>query len=224
MGAAGLGVCAVLVGVAAAWSLSWAVGVTGETDVNVLAGSDSPSSKRPEPLYQLGSEPPRRGAAAAPEPSTGRPGASRSATQDGTPKETGRPAAPRGSTQPPRRSTHTPTASSNAHARSPHGQQTEQHDDARGSADPTGASSSGASTRSATPEQADVALEPGDHGPRVRMLQRRLFRRGQLDVFPSGTYDARTERGVSRLQRDYGVTGDPDGVYGPRTQAAVEGD
>ncbi|WP_161789812.1 peptidoglycan-binding domain-containing protein [Streptacidiphilus neutrinimicus] len=38
---------------------------------------------------------------------------------------------------------------------------------------------------------------------------------------PTGVYDDRTAQDVSTFQSWYGVQGDPDGVYGPNTQAMM---
>ncbi|MET9700461.1 peptidoglycan-binding protein [Streptomyces sp. NPDC006529] len=69
----------------------------------------------------------------------------------------------------------------------------------------------------------DGTLRPGDSGAAVRALQERLFGQGFTYVSATGVYDNRTRRGVAQFQRDRGLTGDPMGVYGPRTRAALEG-
>ncbi|MFD8147921.1 peptidoglycan-binding protein [Streptomyces sp. NPDC059708] len=63
-------------------------------------------------------------------------------------------------------------------------------------------------------------LRPGDKGPEVRALQERLYGQGFTYVRVTGTYDGQTKRGVSQLQRDRDIKGDPNGVYGPATRAA----
>lgn len=65
-----------------------------------------------------------------------------------------------------------------------------------------------------------VTLRPGDRGPAVRTLQERLYAQGFTYVSVSGIYDGQTRRGVAQLQRDRDIEGDPQGVYGPATQAA----
>ncbi|WP_326586471.1 peptidoglycan-binding domain-containing protein [Streptomyces sp. NBC_01294] len=62
----------------------------------------------------------------------------------------------------------------------------------------------------------------GDSGPEVRSLQEMLYGQGFTYVSVTGVYDAQTKRGVSQLQRDRSIKGDPPGVYGPATRAAME--
>jgi hypothetical protein len=67
-----------------------------------------------------------------------------------------------------------------------------------------------------------AALQLGDQGPAVATLQTEL---SKLWIDPaldaSGTYDSRTEQDVSTFQRRYRVRGDPDGVFGPNSQARM---
>ncbi|MFD0380558.1 peptidoglycan-binding protein [Streptomyces sp. NPDC127112] len=63
-------------------------------------------------------------------------------------------------------------------------------------------------------------LRPGDRGPEVRELQERLYAQGFTYVRITGVYDGQTKRGVSQLQHDRDIKGDPNGVYGPATRAA----
>ncbi|MCL6301203.1 peptidoglycan-binding protein [Streptomyces kronopolitis] len=53
-------------------------------------------------------------------------------------------------------------------------------------------------------------------------LQERLRQLGLYQGAGGGRYDAEVRAAVSQYQRSYGVTGDPDGVYGPRTRASLE--
>ncbi|MFD6225595.1 peptidoglycan-binding protein [Streptomyces sp. NPDC060232] len=71
------------------------------------------------------------------------------------------------------------------------------------------------------PSNAYVTLRMGDRGPEVRALQEMLYRQGFTYVSVTGVYDGQTKRGVGQLQRDRSITGDPQGVYGPNTQAAM---
>jgi peptidoglycan hydrolase-like protein with peptidoglycan-binding domain len=57
----------------------------------------------------------------------------------------------------------------------------------------------------------------------VTALQQLLFDQGFTYVSTTGVYDGATVRGVTQLQQNRGVTGDPVGVYGPRTRAALQG-
>ncbi|MCX4524304.1 peptidoglycan-binding protein [Streptomyces sp. NBC_01551] len=66
----------------------------------------------------------------------------------------------------------------------------------------------------------DGTLGPGDRGPEVRALQERLYGQGFTYVKVNGLYDGHTRRGVAQLQSDRGISGDPQGVYGPATRAA----
>ncbi|MFE3791738.1 peptidoglycan-binding domain-containing protein [Streptomyces goshikiensis] len=63
-------------------------------------------------------------------------------------------------------------------------------------------------------------LRPGDRGAEVRALQERLHGQGFTYVVVNGVYDGPTRRGVAQLQSDRGISGDPQGVYGPATRAA----
>ncbi|MGW6686322.1 peptidoglycan-binding protein [Streptomyces sp. NPDC054961] len=63
-------------------------------------------------------------------------------------------------------------------------------------------------------------LRPGDRGPEVRALQERLYGQGFTYVSLTGVYDEQTRRGVTQLQQDRSIKGDPPGVYGPATRAA----
>lgn len=65
-------------------------------------------------------------------------------------------------------------------------------------------------------------LREGAAGPEVRELQARLWQLGLYQGAGGGRYDAEVRAAVSRYQRRHGVTGDPDGVYGPRTRASLE--
>nr|MDT0518885.1 peptidoglycan-binding domain-containing protein [Streptomyces sp. DSM 41633] len=71
------------------------------------------------------------------------------------------------------------------------------------------------------PSDAYVTLRMGDKGPEVRALQEMLYGQGFTYVSVTGVYDGQTKRGVSQLQRDRSIKGDPQGVYGPATQAAM---
>ncbi|WP_329388949.1 peptidoglycan-binding protein [Streptomyces sp. NBC_01351] len=66
-----------------------------------------------------------------------------------------------------------------------------------------------------------ATLRMGDKGPQVRALQELLLGQGFTYVSVSGVYDGQTKRGVTQLQRDRDIKGDPPGIYGPATQAAL---
>ncbi|MFD4866120.1 peptidoglycan-binding protein [Streptomyces sp. NPDC058412] len=68
---------------------------------------------------------------------------------------------------------------------------------------------------------APVTLRMGDKGPEVRALQEMLYGQGFTYVSVTGVFDGQTKRGVGQLQRDRSIKGDPQGVYGPATQAAM---
>lgn len=67
-------------------------------------------------------------------------------------------------------------------------------------------------------------LHPGDSGPRVATLRRRLAASADLlegEESPDpALFDATLQRAVERFQRRHGL--DPDGVVGKRTQAALD--
>ncbi|MEU9236170.1 peptidoglycan-binding domain-containing protein [Streptomyces subrutilus] len=73
----------------------------------------------------------------------------------------------------------------------------------------------------AEPSGPPGTLRMGDRGPEVRALQELLFGQGFTYVSVTGVYDGQTKRGVSQLQRDRDIKGDPQGVYGPATRAAL---
>ncbi|MFI5521345.1 peptidoglycan-binding protein [Streptomyces platensis] len=76
--------------------------------------------------------------------------------------------------------------------------------------------------RPSAPPTGPIVLREGAGGPEVVELQGRLR---QLAVYPGledGRYDADVRDAVSRYQRAYGVTGDPDGVYGAPTRTSLE--
>lgn len=92
------------------------------------------------------------------------------------------------------------------------------------------ASASASATATATPSgtastpgnaPAPAVLQLGSNGPEVQDLQQRLTAvwayHGPLD----GQYDSGVEHAVATFQVWYGVQGDPSGVYGPATRAAL---
>ncbi|MEY9846951.1 peptidoglycan-binding protein [Streptacidiphilus sp. MAP5-3] len=91
------------------------------------------------------------------------------------------------------------------------------------SASPTPSSAVSVSVSGAASPSADGTLRPGDTGPAVTHLQQLLFEQGFTYVSTTGVYDAATTRGVTQLQQDRDLTGDPPGVYGPATRASLEG-
>ncbi|MEV7506931.1 MULTISPECIES: peptidoglycan-binding protein [unclassified Streptomyces] len=74
----------------------------------------------------------------------------------------------------------------------------------------------------AGPSAGHATLRMGDSGPEVRALQQMLYGQGFTYVSVTGVYDGQTKRGVGQLQRDRSIKGDPQGVYGPATRAAME--
>ncbi|MFJ3963613.1 peptidoglycan-binding protein [Streptomyces sp. NPDC090036] len=72
-----------------------------------------------------------------------------------------------------------------------------------------------------SPSGSSGTLRMGDRGPEVRALQELLHGQGFTYVSVTGVFDGQTKRGVSQLQRDRSIKGDPNGVYGPATQAAM---
>jgi hypothetical protein len=78
-------------------------------------------------------------------------------------------------------------------------------------------------TVTAAPQEPNVpvVLGPGSQGPAVTQLQQDLAALGLFQGQPSGSYDAETRAGVRAFQGGFGVTGDPPGVAGPATVAAL---
>jgi hypothetical protein len=72
------------------------------------------------------------------------------------------------------------------------------------------------------PDQDPPVLRPGDDGPEVEELQRRLRQRLFYLGTADGTYDDDVEAAVSTYQTARDITGDPKGVYGKATRAALE--
>ncbi|MFB6613639.1 peptidoglycan-binding protein [Streptomyces sp. NPDC085524] len=122
------------------------------------------------------------------------------------PESGGEPTGPTGSPEPSGRPTPSPSAS-------------------QSSAPPTTQAPKPTPSASASAGRAGVPAGPlrmGDKGPEVRALQELLFGQGFTYVSVTGVYDGQTKRGVSQLQRDRDIKGDPQGIYGPATQAALE--
>ncbi|MFE0628257.1 peptidoglycan-binding protein [Streptomyces sp. NPDC058864] len=72
------------------------------------------------------------------------------------------------------------------------------------------------------PPAAPATLQRGDTGPAVVDLQNRL-KSVRLYYGPAdGDYSRKVGDAVARFQFFYGVKGDPQGVYGPNTRAALE--
>ena len=69
---------------------------------------------------------------------------------------------------------------------------------------------------------AGTSLRPGDSGPEVFELQRRLAEVRLFRGQPDGEYDQRVEGGVRVYQSYRQIEGDPAGVYGPNTREALE--
>ncbi|WP_261801702.1 peptidoglycan-binding protein [Streptomyces sp. ISID311] len=78
------------------------------------------------------------------------------------------------------------------------------------------------SPASSTPPTGPLVLREGAAGPEVAELQQRLQQLGLYPGAADGRYDAEVRAAVSRYQRQYGVTGDPDGVYGAGTRGSLE--
>ncbi|WP_307825538.1 peptidoglycan-binding domain-containing protein [Streptomyces sioyaensis] len=77
-------------------------------------------------------------------------------------------------------------------------------------------------TPPSAPPTGPLVLREGAAGPEVAELQGRLRQLGLYPGAGSGRYDAEVRAAVARYQRLYGVTGDPDGVYGAGTRASLE--
>ncbi|MFI0905528.1 peptidoglycan-binding protein [Streptomyces sioyaensis] len=78
------------------------------------------------------------------------------------------------------------------------------------------------SPAASAPPTGPLVLREGAAGPEVAELQGRLRQLGLYPGAGDGRYDAEVRDAVSRYQRQYGVTGDPDGVYGAATRASLE--
>ncbi len=67
-----------------------------------------------------------------------------------------------------------------------------------------------------------LALKIGDRGPEVKQLQETLAATGHFDGPKTGYYGPITSKAVKDFQRAQGL--DVDGIFGPRTSAALEGE
>ncbi|MFG2221987.1 peptidoglycan-binding protein [Streptomyces sp. NPDC048644] len=75
------------------------------------------------------------------------------------------------------------------------------------------------------PEAPDIGpavLHPGSGGGAVVELQHRLRQLGLYFGADDGRYDPAVRDAVTHYQWQYGVQGDPEGVYGPRTRVSLE--
>ncbi|SEF01021.1 Putative peptidoglycan binding domain-containing protein [Streptomyces sp. 2112.3] len=72
------------------------------------------------------------------------------------------------------------------------------------------------------PPTGPLVLRQGAAGPEVTELQERLRQLAFYARPDDGRYGTAVRAAVSRYQRAYGVTGDPDGVYGAPTRASLE--
>ncbi|MGR8010768.1 peptidoglycan-binding protein [Streptomyces hypolithicus] len=89
------------------------------------------------------------------------------------------------------------------------------------SATPSTAQATG--TVEAAPEGAAVTtLSRGDRGPEVAELQGRLKQVWLYNGPEHGQFNDRVEQAVSVYQSYKSIEGDPEGVYGPNTRAALE--
>ncbi|MCH0539018.1 peptidoglycan-binding protein [Streptomyces sp. MUM 203J] len=80
-----------------------------------------------------------------------------------------------------------------------------------------------ATPRTEAPPTADgPSLSRGDRGQAVSELKHRLREAGVYDGPMHDRYDASVEAAVARYQTARAITGDPRGVYGPTTRAALE--
>ncbi|OII62794.1 peptidoglycan-binding protein, partial [Streptomyces sp. CC77] len=75
-----------------------------------------------------------------------------------------------------------------------------------------------------TPTAGGSTLNLGDRGREVSELKHRLREAGAYGGPMHDRYDRDVERAVAAYQQREGVTGDPGGVYGPATRAALEGE
>lgn len=71
-------------------------------------------------------------------------------------------------------------------------------------------------------DKAGPGLRPGDSGPEVEVLQRRLSEIWLYNGGYDGQYSDRVESAVRIYQSYKNIEGDPSGVYGPNTRRALE--
>ncbi|MEV5202049.1 peptidoglycan-binding domain-containing protein [Streptomyces sp. NPDC053720] len=91
------------------------------------------------------------------------------------------------------------------------------------SASVTPSRTTGSPSSSAPPASlAGPALRPGDQGPAVAELQRRLEEIWLYHGRDDGDYSNQVEHAVSVYQSYKAIDGDPPGVYGPETRRALE--
>ncbi|MGW1085334.1 peptidoglycan-binding domain-containing protein [Streptomyces sp. NPDC002596] len=90
------------------------------------------------------------------------------------------------------------------------------------SASATVSQSTGTSTAPSLGEPQGPTLQPGDHGPAVAELQRRLQEVWLYQGPDNGNYSDRVASAVRAYQSRKSIEGDPPGVYGPSTRSALE--
>lgn len=123
------------------------------------------------------------------------------------------------------RASATPSASSSAGTRpSPSASATGVPPDAPDVPSPSATAPRASRPASAAPPAslAGSTLRPGDRGPAVAELQRRLEEVWLFDGQDDGDYTAKVEHAVSVYQSYKFIQGDPRGTYGPHTRRALE--
>ncbi|MEV8454712.1 peptidoglycan-binding protein [Streptomyces sp. NPDC052095] len=135
------------------------------------------------------------------------------------------PAPPSGPASPTPSATASPSASASP---SPSASATTEPSPSRPAAPPPPTTTAPSAPADSSPSDAPPAslagpsLRPGDQGPAVADLQRRLAEVWLFHGSYDGDYSNRVERAVLIYQSYKSIEGDPAGVYGPRTRSALE--
>ncbi|MFJ9028663.1 peptidoglycan-binding protein [Streptomyces sp. NPDC102274] len=125
------------------------------------------------------------------------------------PPPTTPPTAPSAAAPPPPAPATTPSASRSSGAKTP---------------SPSATKTMNEPSRESGRTSAGSSLGPGDSGPEVVELQRRLAQIRLFHGSPDGRYDDRVAGAVGLYQSYKQIADDPQGVYGPDTRRALEAD
>ncbi|MEU0097598.1 peptidoglycan-binding domain-containing protein [Streptomyces sp. NPDC006267] len=173
----------------------------------LLGGGDSEDEALPEATTSVADTEDEPAASVAPSPSAS-PSASRAPTPSAT-----RPSSPSASASPKKSREPSPTATASASPTT-----------SAPSAPDSGGPAPTPSPPAPPAELADPTLRPGDRGPEVAELQKRLRGVGRW-LYPGpldAHYNDQVRNAVALYQSYKAIGGDPVGVYGPETRSVLE--
>ncbi|MER7700306.1 peptidoglycan-binding domain-containing protein [Streptomyces sp. NPDC096095] len=173
----------------------------------LLGGGDSEDEALPEATTSVADTEDEPAASVAPSPSAS-PSASRAPSPSAT-----RPSSPSASASPEKSREPSPTATASASPTT-----------SAPSAPDSGGPAPTPSPPAPPAELADSTLRPGDRGPEVAELQKRLRGVGRW-LYPGpldAHYNDQVRNAVALYQSYKAIGGDPVGVYGPETRSVLE--